>query len=321
MPLVDMPLEELRSYKGRNPRPDDFDAYWERALGEMKAIDADMRLDRAAFQTPLVECFDLTFTGVDGARVYAKCLRPAGDAPAGGRPAMVQFHGYTCDSGEWANYLSWAMAGFVVVSLDCRGQGGRSEDVGGVRGNTQSGHIIRGLEDSEEKLLFRSIFLDAAQLAGLVMDMDDVDSTRVMARGGSQGGALTLACAALEPRVARIALVYPFLSDYQRVWEMDMVDGAYHELKQFFRLRDPKHEREAEWFRRLGYIDVQHLAPRIKARTLMACGLMDRTCPPSTQFAAYNKITAEKDVVVYPDFGHEHLPGFEDATFSFLTKE
>jgi len=45
---------------------------------------------------------------------------------------------------------------------------------------------------------------------------------------------------------------------------------------------------------------------------------MDTICPPSTQFAAYNKITAPKSVVIYPDFGHEGLPGHSEIVFQFL---
>ena len=54
------------------------------------------------------------------------------------------------------------------------------------------------------------------------MGLPEVDADRVAATGGSQGGALTLACAALEPRIKRAAPVFPFLCDYQRVWEMDL---------------------------------------------------------------------------------------------------
>ena len=32
----------------------------------------------------------------------------------------------------------------MVAAMDCRGQGGLSEDVGGVKGTTVNGHIIRG---------------------------------------------------------------------------------------------------------------------------------------------------------------------------------
>ena len=58
-------------------------------------------------------------------------------------------------------------AGYCVAALDCRGQGGKSEDVGGIKGTTLKGHIIRGLQEGPEKLLFRSIYLDTAQLADI----------------------------------------------------------------------------------------------------------------------------------------------------------
>jgi cephalosporin-C deacetylase len=316
MPLVDMPLDQLQIYAGRNPRPVDFDAYWDNALAEMQALDPQVELIPSSFTAPNAECFDLYFTGVGGARVYAKYLRPKKiDAPG---PGLVMLHGYTGNGGDWAEKLSYVGQGFSVVALDCRGQGGLSEDVGGVKGPTYNGHIIRGLDDAPEKLLFRSIYLDCAQLAGILMGMPEVDAARVGVSGGSQGGGLTLACAALEPRLVRAAPLYPFLCDYRRVWEMDLASGAYAELRTFFRQFDPRHEREEEIFTRLGYIDVQFLAPRIKAQVMMGVGMMDTICPPSTQFAAYNKITAPKELVIYPDYGHEGLPGMNDTIFAYM---
>ncbi|HNX26252.1 MAG TPA: acetylxylan esterase, partial [Phycisphaerae bacterium] len=156
------------------------------------------------------------------------------------------------------------------------------------------------------------------QLAGIVMNMPDVDPTRVGAIGGSQGGGLTLACASLEPRIKRAAPAFPFLCDYRRVWEMDLAKDAYEELQYFFRMFDPLHKNEDEIFTKLGYIDNQFLAPRIKAQIMMAVGLMDTICPPSTQFAAYNMITSQKSLEVYPDFGHEALPGWDDKVFEFM---
>jgi cephalosporin-C deacetylase len=317
MPLVDLPLNELERYLGRNVRPADFDAYWERALAEMRATAPNVELVPAKVQAPFAECFHLYFTGVHGARVHAKYLRPK--QRSGRHPALLDFHGYTSSSGDFAPKLNWAAAGFAVASLDCRGQAGLSEDSGGVKGTTQSGHIVRGLFDHPDRLLFRQIFLDTAQLARIVMAFDEVDPERVGARGASQGGGLTLACAALEPRIRKIAPVYPFLSDYRRVWEMDLAKDAYHELRTFFRHNDPTHERIEEWFRRLGYIDVQHLAPRVRAECMMAIGLMDTICPPSTQFAAYNKLAAPKTSVIYPDFAHEQLPGWADREWQFFS--
>jgi cephalosporin-C deacetylase len=322
MPLVDKPLPELRTYPGINPRPPDFDAYWAEALRELDATDPRPELRPSpVLHARHTECFDLWFTGVGGARVYAKYLRPknASASAATKRPAVIQFHGYSGNSGEWMDKLGYASEGLCYAAMDCRGQGGRSEDNLTVKGPTLRGHIVRGLDDPDpRKLAFRQIFLDTAQLARVVMSFPEVDAGRVGCCGQSQGGALALVCAALEPRIKRVAPVFPFLCDYQRVWEMDLAKDAYQELREFFRLFDPRHEREREIFTRLGYVDCQHLAPRIKAEVLMFTGLMDEICAPSTQFAAYNKITAKKDVVIYPDFGHEALPGQADRTFNFM---
>ena len=317
MPTIDKPLSELRTYQGINPRPADFDAFWDASLAEMHALDPQLELRPAAFQAPGAECFDLFFSGVNGSRVHAKYLRPKHAAGPG--PAVLEFHGYAGHSGDWCGKLSYPSIGFAVAALDCRGQAGESEDLAVRSGNTFQGHIIRGLADAPEKLAFRDIFLDTAQLARIVASFDEVDAGRLGACGGSQGGALTLACAALAPDlIRRAAPAFPFLCDYQRVWEMDLAKNAYDELRSFFRWFDPRHEREHEIFTKLGYIDCQHLAPRIRAEVLMGCGLMDEICPPSSQFAAYNKITSPKEVVIYPDFGHENLPGFDDRVFGFM---
>jgi cephalosporin-C deacetylase len=318
MPVVDMPLEKLRQYTGISPCPVDIDEYWDKALEEMRAVDSAVEWVPAKFQVPFAQCYDLYFTGVRGARIHAKYIRPKQVIEE--KPAILQFHGYSGSSGDWNDKLQYVALGFSVFAMDCRGQGGDSEDLGGVKGNTLNGHIIRGLDAGAENLLFRHIFLDTVQLASIAMSMPETCSQQVYAMGGSQGGALTIACAALEPRVSRLAPVYPFLSDYKRVWDMDLAKDAYEELKTYFRRFDPLHEREEEIFYTLGYIDLQNIAKRIRGEVLMATGLMDTVCPPSTQFATYNKINATKQMVIYPDFGHEHLPQFNDKTIEFFIK-
>ena len=103
------------------------------------------------------------------------------------------------------------------------------------------------------------------------------------------------------------------------IYEMDLISqNAYAEIGHYFRQKDPRHERENRFFERLGYIDLQYLAPRIRAEVLMLTGLMDTTCPPSTQFAAYNKITAPKKYLLYPEYGHEALPQFDELAYSMM---
>jgi cephalosporin-C deacetylase len=321
MPLIfDLQFEQLPSYQGRNPRPQDFDAFWEKGLAEMRATDPQVELIPAEFKVDNAECFHLYFTGVGGARVHAKLLQPAISTHP--HPAILLFHGCSGNSGDWSDKLGYVSEGYTLAALDCRGQAGLSEDKSDVSGNTLHGHIIRGLADAlngmPEKLLFRQIYLDTAQLARIVMNMPDVDANRVGATGTSQGGALTIACSALEPRIKRAAPITPFLSDYKRVWEMDQAKDAYLELQEYFRNADPTHKLEDSVFKQLGYIAIQFLASRIRAEVLWGIGLMDTICPPSTQFAVYNKIVSPKAMTIYPDFEHEPLPGHNDKGFQFM---
>ncbi|MDQ8209113.1 alpha/beta fold hydrolase [Coraliomargarita sp. SDUM461003] len=317
MPVIDKPLHELLEYHSSNPKPADFNAFWDRGLTELKAIDPQIAYTEVAFQAPYAKCQSIHFTGTGDARVHAKLATPL-KASAKPGPALVMFHGYSGASANWTDMLAYVAAGYTVAALDCRGQGGQSEDIVPTKGNTLHGHIIKGLDDAPEKMYYRNVFLDTARLAQIVMTMDTVDADRVGAMGGSQGGALALACGALEPRIQRIYSQYPFLSDYKRVWNMDLDQNAYVGLRDYFRRFDPLHQREDAIFEKLGYIDVSHLSARIQAEVLMGITLMDNICPPSTQFAAFNAIQSPKHKLIYPDFGHEALPGAPEASFKFM---
>lgn len=318
MPSIDMSLKELKKYKGTNPKPSDFDEYWKRAIKELDTLDLQTELIPSNFKTEHSQCFDLYFTGVGGSRIHVRYAKPRGGSNSNKNPAVLRFHGYTGEAPSWSELMQWTAAGFSVFALDSRGQGGESEDLGGVSGTTWRGQIIRGLSDNPDKLLFRQIFLDTAALARIAFKQPEVDETRVGALGGSQGGGLTIACAALEPRIKRIAPEFPFLCDYKRIWEMDLGRDAYSELQYYFKKFDPLHKRENEIFSTLGYIDLQFLAPRIKAEVLMGTGLIDEVCPPSSQFAMYNKIKGNKDICIYPDYGHENIPDFNDKSYLFM---
>lgn len=316
MPMIDMPLEKLYKYRGISPMPEDLDEFWDENIKQIHDIDPKVEFIEADFKCPFAKCYDLYFTGVNGARVHAKFLRP--NEIEGKIPGILEFHGYQGISADWVSRLPYVASGMCVALLDCRGQAGLSEDVGGVKGITVKGHIVRGLKEGKEKLLFKDIFLDTALLAKIIMDLDFIDESRVATMGASQGGALALVCAALEKRIKKVFTIYPFLCDYKRVWEMDLGGEAYDEIKRYFKFIDPTHETEEYVFNTLAYIDVQNLVHRIKAEVTMVTGLMDIICPPSTQFAAYNKIVANKNSIIYPEYGHEAINcGLEDKIYEW----
>lgn len=317
MPVFEMPLEELRQYKGCSPCPGDFEDYWRKALQEMERTGLEYTAAPAAFTAPGVECSDLWFTGTGGARVHCMFLKPA--RVVGKIPAIAVFHGYMHHGGEWFERLPYVYAGNAVLVMEARGQGGLSEDVYSGAGPTLFGHVVRGVRDPDpHKLYYRDVYLDTAKTVRILMSMPFVDETRVAVTGKSQGGALALAAAALVPEVKMCAPLYPFLCDFRRILEMDLMKDAYEGFAYYFKKCDPAHEHEREFFERLGYIDLQNHASAIRAKVLWQTGLMDTLCPPSTQFSAYNKLVCPKQMQLYPEYGHELIPYANDRIFAFL---
>ena len=318
MPLVDMPLEKLLQYTGRTPCPADFDEYWDAALAEMHALDPHAEFVKVEYPSKAADMFDLFYTGTKGARIHARVAVPKN--VTGQVPAVLLFHGLSGRAADFCDLLKYVSQGYVAAFMDARGQGGLSEDVGGHIGTTGSTMFTRGIDGDKHNLLMRDVFLDTALMANIIMDLPYVDENRVGVTGGSQGGALSVACACLELRIKKCAPCVPYLSDYKRVYEMDLNKNAYEGLWYYFRNFDPRHEREDEIFTKLGYIDIQNLAKRMKAEVLMFTGLMDTICPPSTQFAMYNKLTCKKSYVIYPEFGHETMKDEGDMIFAFFSE-
>ena len=233
MPLIDMPLARLKEYGGVNPRPDDFDEFWNSSLEELASVNLNPNFEPYDFPSSIAESYKLTITSTKGARIFAKFLKPK--KINGKAPAVLVFHGLSGSSPEWNDAIKFVSEGYVVAMLDTRGQGGYSEDVGGVPGTTYSTPFMRGFDGEPKDLHCRDLFLDTAALAKVIMSLDYVDPTRIAATGGSQGGALTIACASLVPEIKLCIPVYPYLCDYKRVWDMDLDKGAYEGMRYYLR--------------------------------------------------------------------------------------
>lgn len=315
---MDMPLLQARQYLGSSPKAADYDAFWQEALEELDAVDANAQWEDAPMQFSCARCQWLRFQSVGGAQICAKVLRPK---TAGVHPAVLMFHGYTADSGDWLSLLPYAAEGFVVVAMDCRGQAGRSEDNGSYEGYTVRGHITRGLAGDPKNMLFRQIFLDTVLLARIISRQPDVDAARMATMGNSQGGALSIACSALSGLISRTVVLHPWLSDFRRCMELALCHqnwSPYSEISDFFRRLDPLHLKEKEYYDKLSYIDVQYLAERIQNPVLMFITQQDNACPPSTQYAVYNHLTCEKQLFEYPEYDHEWPPQVSDRSYRFL---
>lgn len=182
-------FNEYNSYIGSGKKPADFDEFWDKGLEELSQLPLQYELEKVNIPSHIADFYNLYFIGINGAKVRCQYVCPKNKTKK--TPGMLMFHGYHCDSGDFTDKVGWVAEGFSVLAMDCRGQGGWSEDNTVVNGTTLKGLIIRGVEEGPESLYYRSVFLDTAQAAKILMSMDNVDEGNIVVQGASQGGKLT----------------------------------------------------------------------------------------------------------------------------------
>lgn len=315
--MNEMPLEELKNYMGTNPIPEDFDEFWDKQVKRADQHPLKYEITESeitGFDT--VSCYDIWFNGITGNPVYAKYIRPHIDKKV---PLIMQYHGYPGASRPWFEQIVFAGMGYALIAMDCAGQGGKTLQNGAYMGPMAEGHIIMGIDGPAEAMYYVITFLNALLISRIGEQLEGIDTQRIYCNGASQGAGLSCAVAALNPNIKRCALLYPYLSDYKRVWELNMDLAVYEGLRYYSRWFDQLHAGDA-FFEKLGYIDAHNFAHRIKAEVLFGSGLKDIFCPPSTHFAVYNNIHSKKRMYIFPDYGHEEIGAFDNLIIDFFAE-
>jgi cephalosporin-C deacetylase len=310
MPQYDLPLDELRRYSPDLPVPADLDVFWASTLAEARVHDLAATFTPVDTGLALVDTFDVTYRGFGGSPVKGWLQLPAG--ATGALPAVVQYVGYGGGRGLPHENLLFAVAGYAHLIMDTRGQGstwsvGDTPDAQTGGEPAHPGSMTRGILDPAT-YYYRRVFTDAVRAVEAVRAHPAVDTSRVAVTGGSQGGGIALAVAGLVRDVAAVAADVPFLCDFPRATTISDAD-PYGEIVRYLKVhRD--HVDQA--FRTLSYFDGAILGTRAAAPALFSVGLMDRICPPSTVYAAYNRYAGEKRIAEYAFNDHEGGGGFSD---------
>jgi cephalosporin-C deacetylase len=244
-----------------------------------------------------LECFAVRFDGFKGGRLAGWYVRPEG---GGHFPGICIYHGYSRRGHRPLELIPYATLGMSVLSMDCRGQNGQSQDAAIYPEGHSTGWTTAGIRDPWT-YYYRYVYADAVRALELLAGREEVDATRLAVGGASQGGGLALAASALSRRVKLALPDIPFLCDYRRAIQI-APHGPYAEIANFLRAFPNLYD---QTLRTLGYFDCLNLAPWISCRTVISNGLWDETCPPSTIFAVFNHLTAEKQMEIYHFERHE----------------
>ena len=276
--------EKILSPQDKKP---DFDEFWSRTLEELAAVDME-----AKFTVDKEHSNELRTT-------YTVTLKSLGGETMGGILCMPN------KPGKYETFIDYMGYGAQVVWYDPSAAPERVEFLVSVRDQgifKRKDHyrwIDRGL-GSRETFYYRGAFCDVVRAIDFVCSLGCVDPEHLYARGESQGGAFTLVSVSLDHRIKACAPAVPFLNDfrdYSRIvrWPMWEV---------FAQCEKEGIDRE-RLLDMLTYFDIKNFADRIQCPVYMSFGLQDGTCPPHTNFAGYNLITAPKHYWCAPELGHE----------------
>jgi cephalosporin-C deacetylase-like acetyl esterase len=270
-------------------RPDDFDAYWQKAKTELAAIPPDFKLNPTPqYATEKTDVFEVEMRSLGNVRVRGYYATPKGKT---GLPALLHLQGYSSvmmpfdvDNPDFAQF--W---------LNIRGHGNSRDDVN----PGFPGYFLSGIT-SPEQYIYRGAYMDCVRAVDFLVSRPEVDTTRIAVEGGSQGGALSIATTALDKRIKFCAPDVPFLSDFRQYF--DIAAWPANEVKFFATTHFKKMD---ELFRTLSYVDIKNHAPSVSCPVFMGVGLFDDICPPAINFAAFNNLASpRKDFLLYPKHGH-----------------
>lgn len=289
--------------------PKDFDKFWKKALADAEKVDLAPEitlLPEKSTENVEVSLVKIN-VGPDGRHFYGYLSRPKD-----GKKHPVLF----CPPGAGANrispYAKYSDEGFIYLSINihdgCNPELGEDE-YAAAKALTE-GYNRRGIE-SPETFYYRDVYAGCSRCIDFLCSLPDWDGKNVAVTGGSQGGALSVITAALNPKVTACSPFYPALCDVT-----GFLHGRAGGWPKYFKGGDEPEGTE----KTLPYYDVVNFAKRLKCPVFYSFGYNDETCSPTSTYSAYNAIKSPKTLEVTPTSGHWRYPETNDNSVAWLKR-
>jgi cephalosporin-C deacetylase-like acetyl esterase len=308
-------------------RPADFAAFWQTAKATLSDMALDAReaplerfgpeainaynvtsaclppdYDPAGHRTETVESGKVDFAG-PGGRLYGWLAKPIGDGPF---PAMLVLPGAGINARP--RPLEHARHGYVALDLQLHGQDVDLETYPQLPGY-YDGHVY----DPPTAFYYYLVHLRCVQAVSYLASRSDVDPTRIVVVGGSQGGRLTVVTAGLDPRVAAgVAAIPHFGHQAYLHWAETASDDG-------MAVTGPPPVVDTPTDRGLAYYDPLNFAPDVRCPMLCNVGLIDHVSPPSSVWPVYQRLgSAVKEIVPLDGLGHDWSAEFDRYAWRWL---
>lgn len=302
------PDGKLVDYAGTDelPEPNDFDEFWAKAKADLAAIPMNPRIEPVPEkETATGKLYRVTLQSLGDVSIVCWYYVPkevgieAGTA-AKTYPAVQVMPGWGAEEPP----LDRTAEGFITLSLNPRAHGPSKEFF-----DTDVPHHLWNIDNADE-YYYRAAYMDCVRGIDFLASRPEVDPARIATEGGSQGGAFSLATAALDKRIACAAANVPYIcnfADYARL----ATRGSGLEFGRY--MRDP--DTGVQVRRTLALIDGSHMARRITCPVNICVGLQDRVCPPILGVVAHNRLpkSTPKRLYMDPKADHEVPPTMRAA--------
>lgn len=289
---------EPERIKPTSGMPADFVAFWNKAKAEAAAIPMDAKMELLPEKsTATTDVFAVSFQNYQaGSRIYGMLSVPKkpGKYPAILKVPGAGVRGYGPD-------LSMAGKGFIVLQIGIHGIPLNMADSTYKRlaETSLKGYPLFN-SDNRDTYYFKRVFMGCIRANDFLYSLAAFDGKNLAVAGGSQGGALTIVTAALDNRVKHMVAYFPGMCDHT-----GYLSGRTGGWPQWLKNVDKVNKKQIETSR---YYDMVNFASLLRIPGFYSWGYNDETCPPTSSYAAYNNITAPKELYIVKESGHEYVP-------------
>ena len=213
-------------------------------------------------------------------------------------PALVMFHGAgVLSARKHPEYAAHAL----VFNINAHGlpNGKAPAFYKKLGATTLKTYRVADLDD-RDKVYFVGMFMRVMRALDYVKSLPEWDGKTLIAMGGSQGGAQSLAAAGLDPQVTLCCAHIPALCDLGGAKAGRRPGWPIHLPANHRKWDDPKVIAET------AYLDGVFFARRIKCPVYVSTGLIDNTCVAPAVYSVYNSFAdgVEKHIEFNPRGGH-----------------